>query len=97
MNVTELGYVIRYWRISKKVTLGKMAEALEMQVSQLSGIENGRVRPTAEELRYIAYYMAGLSKQKIMTAEMEHKKLDVFGNTIRPWLGTKLLQDLKKH
>ncbi|WKS98355.1 hypothetical protein [Gallibacterium anatis] len=40
--------------------------------------------------------MAGLSKQKIMAAEMEHKKLDVFWNTIRMDLGTKLLEELRR-
>lgn len=96
MSVNELGYVIRHWRIVKKVTLGTMAKALGMKASRLSGIETRDVEPTEEELRHIAYYMAGLSKQKIMAAEMEHKKPDVFWNTIRMDLGTKLLEELKK-
>ena len=96
MNVTELGYVIRHWRIVKNETLGTMAKALGMETSRLSGIETRDIEPTEEELRHIAYYMAGLSKQKIMAAEMEHKKLDVFWNKIRAGLGAKLLEELRK-
>lgn len=97
MNVTELGYVIRHWRIVKNETLVTMAKALGMEISRLSGIETRDVEPTEEELRHIAYYMAGLSKQKIMAAEMERKKLDVFWNKIRAGLGAKLLEELRKH
>lgn len=96
MSVNNLGYVIRHWRIVKNVTLGTMAKALGMEISRLSGIETRDVEPTEVELRHIAYYMAGLSKQKIMAAETKHKKLDVFWNTIRMDLGTKLLEELRR-
>ncbi|WKS98354.1 helix-turn-helix domain-containing protein [Gallibacterium anatis] len=55
MSVNNLGYVIRHWRIVKKVTLGTMAKALGMKASRLSGIETRDVEPTEEELRHIAY------------------------------------------
>lgn len=57
--VTDLGRVLKYYRIMKNESLFTMSSSLDMATSYLSGIENGRVEPTDKDLIKISAYLAG--------------------------------------
>lgn len=57
--VTDLGRVLKYYRIMKNESLFTMSKELGMATSYLSGIENGRVEPTDKDLIKISAYLAG--------------------------------------
>lgn len=57
--VTDLGRVLKYYRIMKNESLFTMSKELDMATSYLSGIENGRVEPTDKDLIKISAYLAG--------------------------------------
>lgn len=57
--VTDLGRVLKYYRIMKNESLFTMSKELDMATSYLSGIENGRTEPTDKDLIKISAYLAG--------------------------------------
>ena len=57
--VTDLGRVLKYYRIMKNESLFTMSKELGMATSSLSAIENGRVEPSDKTLIKISAYLAG--------------------------------------
>lgn len=57
--LTDLGKVIRRFRVLTGSTLLEMANQIDMGVAELSGIECGRTQPSHEQLNKIACYLAG--------------------------------------
>lgn len=56
---TDLGKVIRRFRVLTGGTLYDMANQIDMGTAELSGIECGRAQPSNEQLNKIACYLAG--------------------------------------
>lgn len=57
--VTDLGRVLKYYRIMKNESLFTMSKELGMATSSLSAIENGREEPSDKTLIKISAYLAG--------------------------------------
>lgn len=57
--LTDLGKVIRRFRVLANSTLYDMANQIDMGTAELSGIECGRIQPNDEQLNKIACYLAG--------------------------------------
>lgn len=82
--MTDLGKVIRTWRLLNNHTLLDMAKELKRQISRLSAIEHGRVQPTNEEIFCIAWFMSGLNYLEIQQKFKGRKeRLDKFMNEIQ--------------
>lgn len=82
--MTDLGKVIRTWRLLNNHTLLDMAKELKRQISRLSAIEHGRVQPINEEIFCIAGFMSGLNYLEIQQKFKGRKeRLDKFINEIQ--------------
>lgn len=57
--LTDLGKVIRRFRVLTGGSLYEMANQIDMGTAELSGIECGRTQPSDEQLNKIACYLAG--------------------------------------
>lgn len=57
--LTDLGKVIRRFRLLSNSSLYDMAKQIDMGTAELSGIECGRTQPSDEQLNKIACYLAG--------------------------------------
>lgn len=57
--LTDLGKVIRRFRVLTGSSLYDMANQIDMGTAELSGIECGRTQPSDEQLNKIACYLAG--------------------------------------
>ena len=62
--LTDLGKILRRFRVLSDSTLYRMAKEIDMGVAELSGIECGRTQPTDEQINKIACYLAGKDYKK---------------------------------
>lgn len=82
--VTDLGRVIKYCRIMKNESLLTMSNSLDMATSYLSGIENGRIEPTDEDLIKISAYLVGANFETEYSRIQENRaKFDLVMNMVR--------------
>lgn len=82
--VTDLGRVLKYYRIMKNESLFTMSKELDMATSYLSGIENGRVEPTDKDLIKISAYLAGANFETEYNRIQENRaKFDRVMNMVR--------------
>lgn len=82
--VTDLGRVIKYCRIMKNESLLTMSRELDMATSYLSGIENGRIEPTDEDLIKISAYLVGANFETEYSRIQENRaKFDLVMNMVR--------------
>lgn len=82
--VTDLGRVLKYYRIMKNESLLTMSKELDMATSYLSGIENGRIEPTDEDLIKISAYLVGANfETEYNRIQKNRAKFDQVMNTVR--------------
>lgn len=82
--VTDLGRVLKYYRIMKNESLLTMSKELDMATSYLSGIENGRIEPADKDLIKISAYLVGANFETEYSRIQENRaKFDQVMNMVR--------------
>lgn len=82
--VTDLGRVLKYYRIMKNESLFTMSKELGMATSYLSGIENGRIEPADKDLIKISAYLVGANFETEYSRIQENRaKFDQVMNMVR--------------